>query len=325
LPIAAKKGTTLQRILEPGEIEALDHNAIPRIRLPQRASVFSDRARRLKQLAAGNAIGDYLNLMASLAQAQQQALNGLNGEADSHARDQARHNLAQAHLLPLILATDQVRSPHWQTVLDQLLEQLAKASGLPPPLIQLIERIRQTGANQRDSQAEAILRRNNEIVDPASAPFYAAALQVICSDLVTRFDARDVPLLDTPGLCPCCGSMPVASVVRMDGQSQGHRYLQCGMCAAEWHMVRIKCAYCDATKGIAYQSIEDEQAAGAAAIKAETCDECHSWLKIFYQEKDPYVEPVADDLASLTLDLLMGETVYARRQGNPLLWQAAEG
>jgi len=314
----------LQRILEPGEIEALDHNAIPRIRLPQRASIFNDRAQRLKQLAAGNPIGDYLNLMASLAQAQQQALNGLSSASDQPARDQASSNLAQAHLMPLILATDQVRSPHWQTVLEQLLAQLAKADGLPPALMQLLERIRQTSANQRDSQAEAILQRHQEIVDPASAPFYAAALQVVCSDLVTRFDVRDVPLLDTPGLCPCCGSMPVASVVRMDGQSQGHRYLQCGMCAAEWHMVRIKCAYCDSTKGIAYQSIEDEQPAGTAAIKAETCDECHSWLKIFYQEKDPYLEPVADDLASLTLDLLMGETAYARRQGNPLLWQSAE-
>jgi FdhE protein len=314
----------LQRILEPGEIESLDHNAIPRIRLPQRASIFSDRARRLKQLATGNPIGDYLNLMASLAEAQQAALNSLAGESDSQARDQARSNLAQTHLMPLILATDQVRSPHWQAILDRLLAHIAESADMPPALTQLIQRIQQTSANQRDSQAEAILRRNQEIVDPASAPFYAAALQVICSDLVTRFDVRDVPLLDTPGVCPCCGSMPVASVVRMDGQSQGHRYLQCGMCAAEWHMVRIKCAYCDSTKGIAYQSIEDDLAAGTASIKAETCDECHSWLKIFYQEKDPYVEPLADDLASLTLDLLMGETAYARRQSNPLLWQSTE-
>ncbi|AIY40070.1 formate dehydrogenase formation protein FdhE [Collimonas arenae] len=315
----------MQRILEPGEIEALDHNAIPRVRLPQRINIFSNRAQRLRQLAAGNPIGDYLKLMASLAETQQQALNELAREPDDQAQVQASNNLAQTHLMPLILATDQVRSPHWQAILDQLLEQLAKSTDLPPQLTQLIEHIRQSSPNQHDSQAEAILRRNNEIIDPASAPFYTAALQVICSDLVTRFQVRDVPLLDTPGLCPCCGSMPVASVVRMDGQSQGHRYLQCGMCAAEWHMVRIKCTYCDSTQGIAYQSIEDEQAAGAASAKAETCDACHSWLKIFYQEKDPYVEPVADDLASLTLDLLMGETAYVRRQGNPLLWQAAEG
>lgn len=310
----------MQRILEPGEIEALDHNAIPRIRMPERASVFSNRAQRLKQLSAGNAIGGYLGLMAVLAEAQQQALNKLTGEPDNHAQDQARINLAHAHLMPLILATDQVRSPHWQPVLNQILGHVAEVANIPPAVTQLVARLQQTRANERDSQAEAILRNNHEIVDPASAPFYAAALQVVCCDLVTRFSERDVPLLDTPGLCPCCGSLPVASVVRMDGQSQGHRYLQCSMCAAEWHMVRIKCSYCDSTKGIAYQAIED----GSAAIKAETCDECHSWLKIFYQEKDPYLEPLADDLASVALDLLMGETVYARRHGNPLLWQSTE-
>ena len=310
----------MQRILEPGEIEALDHNAIPRIRLPERASVFSNRARRLKQLATGNAIGEYLSLMAILVEAQQLALDKLAGEPDDHAQDQARINLANTHLMPLILATDQVRSPHWQAVLAQLLEHTASAGSIPAAAAQLIMRIQQSSANQRDSQAEAILRSNVEIVDPATAPFYTAALQVVCCDLVARFSERDVPLLDTPGVCPCCGSLPVASVVRMDGQSQGHRYLQCSMCAAEWHMVRIKCSHCDSTKGIAYQVIED----GPAAIKAETCDECHSWLKIFYQEKDPYIEPLADDLASIALDLLMGETAYARRRGNPLLWQSME-
>ncbi|WP_236904531.1 formate dehydrogenase accessory protein FdhE [Collimonas fungivorans] len=310
----------MQRILEPGEIEALDHNAIPRIRLPERASVFGNRARRLKQLAAGNAIGEYLSLMAVLVEAQQLALDKLAGEPNDHARDQASINLANAHLMPLILATDQAHSPHWQAVLAQLLEHTASTGNIPAAAAQLITRIQQSSANQRDSQAEAILRGNVEIVDPATAPFYTAALQVVCCDLVTRFSERDVPLLDTPGLCPCCGSPPVASVVRMDGQSQGHRYLQCSMCAAEWHMVRIKCSHCDSTKGIAYHVIEG----GPAAVKAETCDECHSWLKIFYQEKDPFIEPLADDLASVTLDLLMGETTYARRRGNPLFWQSME-
>lgn len=313
----------MQRILAPGEIEALEHNSIPRIRMPERATVFKTRALRLKQLAAGNPIGDYLRLMAILVEAQQQALDRLSVEPDSSAIDQARINLAHAHLMPLILASDQVRSPHWQGVLEQLLDQVAQRAAsedMPAPLQELLARIRNSDQNERDSHAEAILQRSNAAIDPAAAPFIAAALQVICVDLVSRFKARDVPLLDTPGVCPCCGSLPVASVVRMDGESQGHRYLQCSMCAAEWHMVRIKCTYCDSTKGIAYQAIEG----GPPAIKAETCDECRSWLKIFYQEKDPYLEPLADDLASVTLDLLMGETDFERRRGNPLLWQPME-
>ena len=36
------------------------------------------------------------------------------------------------------------------------------------------------------------------------------------------------------------------------------------------------------------------------------------------------VEPLADDLGSLALDLLMTEAGFHRGSGNPFLWQAAE-
>ena len=39
-----------QRILQPGEIEALDKTSFPRILLPQVASLFAERAARLRQL-----------------------------------------------------------------------------------------------------------------------------------------------------------------------------------------------------------------------------------------------------------------------------------
>jgi FdhE protein len=143
-----------------------------------------------------------------------------------------------------------------------------------------------------------------------------AALQVVWTDLASRLDPRDIPYLDTPGVCPACGGQPVASIVRVGGQYQGYRYLQCGLCASEWHMVRTKCSNCDSTKGIAYHGIEG----GNEALKAESCDECHTYRKIGYQEKDYDFEPLADDLASLTLDLLMNEAGYQRSGPNPLLW-----
>ena len=59
-------------------------------------------------------------------------------------------------------------------------------------------------------------------------------------------------------------------------------------------------------------------------MRAETCEQCHGHRKILYQEKDPGVEPVADDLASLNLDLLLGRSGYHRVSGNPLLWQPHE-
>jgi FdhE protein len=83
-------------------------------------------------------------------------------------------------------------------------------------------------------------------------------------------------------------------------------------------MVRITCSQCQANEGIAYHSIEG----GPAAVRAESCGQCHTYRKILYQEQDPEVEPVADDLASLALDLLMTEAGFHRGSGNPLLWQA---
>jgi FdhE protein len=58
-------------------------------------------------------------------------------------------------------------------------------------------------------------------------------------------------------------------------------------------------------------------------MRAETCDVCHSYLKIAYQEKDPHVDPVADDLATLSLDILADESGYARSGPNLLLVSAA--
>ncbi|MNV01924.1 formate dehydrogenase accessory protein FdhE [compost metagenome] len=85
-------------------------------------------------------------------------------------------------------------------------------------------------------------------------------------------------------------------------------------------MVRVKCSHCEDVEKVAYQAIEGR----SPAIKAETCDHCHTYRKIFYQDKDLYVEPVADDLASLMLDVLVGEAGYSRSSGNPLLWHGAE-
>ena len=147
-----------------------------------------------------------------------------------------------------------------------------------------------------------------------------AALQVYWVALASRLTPDKVAELEVPGLCPMCGTLPVASIVRADEHSQGYRYLHCALCATEWHLVRITCSQCQGTANIAYHSIEG----GSEAIRAESCDACHTYRKILYQEKDANVEPVADDLGSLALDLLMSEAGYHRGSGNPLLWQTPE-
>ncbi len=116
-----------------------------------------------------------------------------------------------------------------------------------------------------------------------------------------------------------CGSHPVASVVRIGGAQQGLRYLVCSLCASEWHMVRVKCSACGSTKGISYLGLDG----GSEAIKAECCDECKTYLKIFYLEKDTSLVPAADDLATLALDMLVDQEGYNRIGPNLLFLPGA--
>jgi FdhE protein len=113
-----------------------------------------------------------------------------------------------------------------------------------------------------------------------------------------------------------CGSPPVASVVSGSGaDARPLRYVCCGLCQSQWNEVRIKCTSCGSTKGISYSHIE-----GASdTVKAETCDECRSYLKILYREKDVTADPIADDLATLQLDILVSEAGYHRVAPNPFL------
>ncbi|WP_153076832.1 formate dehydrogenase accessory protein FdhE [Paraburkholderia bonniea] len=302
----------VQRILEPGQIEALDHSAIPRIRLPERATVFSARAARLRQLADSNPIGGYVRLMAALADAQQQALAHVSAPLPSAAALAE----AQQHSMPLIPALAPERADTWHAVLPRLLDRVEAAGAVTPALAKVLDGLRALSAAELDAHADALLAQRYSEIDPATAPFIMAALQVVWTDLASQLEPRAVPYLDTPGVCPVCGGMPVASMVRVGGQYDGYRYLQCGLCTSEWHMVRATCSNCASTKGIAYHGIDG----GSAALKAESCDECHTYRKIGYQEKDYDFEPLADDLASLTLDLLMNDAGFQRAGPNPLLW-----
>jgi len=311
--------TQLQRILPRGEIEALDHNVIPRVSLPERGSVFSTRAARLRQLASDSPVADYLLLMAQLVDAQHRALQDCAAPGVS----EDRLALAQAHGMPPLQAVGWPRDPMWRGILARLVDDVARGQGVPAEAIEVCAALRRAVDEDPESLedlAEAVLSEQDQGVDGAAAPFVMAALQVYWTDLASRFDAKQLPVVSPFGVCPVCASLPVASVVRVGGQFEGYRYLCCSLCATQWHMVRVKCTHCEDVESVAYQAIDGR----SPAIKAETCDHCHTYRKIFYQDKDLYVEPVADDLASLMLDVLVGEAGYSRASGNPLLWHGNE-
>lgn len=318
----------VQRILQPHEIESLDHVALARLRLPPRAGVFAARAQRLRQLAGGNPIGAYLALMATVAEAQEAAAASLDvPPPDAHAIA-----LAREHRMPPLAAAGGHGDGAWHAALVALLAALQVAPGLPAAATAALARLAALPPHALAAQAQALLGGRDDEADPAIAPFLMAALQVGWTSRASQLAEADVPALDVHTVCPACGTLPVASIVRIGGRYQGLRYLHCALCATEWHMVRIKCSHCESTEGIAYHVAENETARreateksdGLHAVKAESCEHCHTYRKICYMEKDMEVEPVADDLATLALDVLMGEAGYARASGNPLLWQGAQ-
>ena len=142
-----------------------------------------------------------------------------------------------------------------------------------------------------------MLFENGE-VEPAEGCLLFAALQTCWTGKAGVIGPQAVPSPDRAGACPVCGSPPIASIVHAAGSVAGVRFLVCSLCATEWHLVRIKCANCHSTKGIAYLEIEG----GDGLVKAETCDECRTYTKIIYIEKDLRAEVFADDLATLGLD-----------------------
>jgi FdhE protein len=239
-------------------------------------------------------------------------------------RIEQQMRLARAHGMPLLQAAGWSREDHWRVVLSELCTAIASTPGFPSSVAATCGRILELPARKLDEQADLLLTSASEVIDTPAAPFLMAALQVYWAHLVCSLSvdtvAEHVGRVDVPGVCPVCGTLPVASVVRADKTYQGYRYLHCALCATEWHLVRIKCSQCQTTEGIHYHSIEG----GPSAIRAEACDGCRTYRKIFYQEQDMDVEPVADDLGSLALDLLMTEEGFHRGSGHPLLWQAGK-
>jgi FdhE protein len=96
------------------------------------------------------------------------------------------------------------------------------------------------------------------------------------------------------------------------------RYLACGLCASAWHHTRVQCVLCRSAAGLSYLEVEG----GEVPAKAEACQACQAWLKLLYVERAPRLEPLADDVATLALDLLMAERDLARLGRNPLLVHA---
>ncbi|MFP8834107.1 formate dehydrogenase accessory protein FdhE [Hydrogenophaga sp. XSHU_21] len=317
------------RIMSPEDIAARGGGDTPFLRLPEAASLFAERAMRLRQLSSGHALGDYLAFMGELALEQHQTLRSMVAVPlpDQAAIDRAAHSG-----LPPLSAVDWPRDPAWRAALHRMARSLVERA--PAGARASLERLAEADEVFLERQADLLLNGLSTGLDLATAPLIGAALQVYWTHLLLSVQAhhkgQGAPFgrIDDETACPCCGSRPVASITRSAGESLGQRYLHCSLCNLEWHMVRGKCPHCLSANGLSFQSLDlaDGDAgdggpsrATSAKVQAETCDDCGHYLKMVHTDRDPLVEPVADDLASLTLDLLVADTGKQRHGVNFLL------
>ena len=128
--------------------------------------------------------------------------------------------------------------------------------------------------------ASALFASDFSLVSSDKAPFIWAALSLYWAQMASLIPAKPAP-----------NTAKRASSVRCVVQCQSPawyrlvrhrlRYLHCNLCETEWHVVRVKCSNCEQTRDLNYWSLENED----AAVKAESCGDCGTYLKILYQEK----------------------------------------
>jgi len=309
----AKKDDRLSTILEPGQIEA---SAVmpPFLHLPP-GNLFALRAARLEHLAEGNALGEYLRLIAQLCHVQQQLVD--NPPSGLPVAEE-RQRLCISHGLPPLAADSLVREGPWLVWLQALLAHFdSEASGA---LGTALQTLRDSDDSQRKGWGIALLAGQYDALPAALVPFIGAALQAAWSSWLLALPGAELKPAGGLAQCPACGSPAMAGVVRNRGKHNGLRYLVCSLCACEWHVVRVKCVYCESSKDLRYTSLEDDRhAPGKAPLRAECCPGCESYLKQNYLENDAAAEPLADDLASLALDIRLDEEGFHRLAPNLML------
>lgn len=280
---------------------------------PDPAALFKRRATRLAKLAPGHGLEGYIGLVQRIAEAQAALAGAAPMPQPRTAADLTR---AREGGMPPLEAPGRalVADAQFRATLGGLVAAVKDGEGWPAAA--------RLAADQLAGLDDGALERAIVALDTGTVPqadialhvLLAAALQVHYVRRAAQFQDGDLaPIAD--GVCPACGAPPLASTVVGWPKAQNARYCTCSLCATQWNVVRVKCTVCGSTGGIGYAAIEGLP----DTVKAETCDSCKSYVKILWQVTDAALEPLADDIATLALDMKVGETGYVRRSVNPFL------
>lgn len=283
---------------------------IPFARVPVPQTLFERRSARLERLSGETGIGPYIGFLAKLVAAQGCVSQSL-GEQAPH--DESAVARAIEHGMPPLDRSNFRVGETFSKITDALFSEAASIDQ-PAAASKALERVRNAGVSDLGAMVGHVLADSLPVEAMAEHVYVAAALQVQFVRAASMLPERDLKAVGD-GVCPSCGGAPLGSVIVGWPQAGGARYCVCSLCSTYWHHVRIKCVLCSSTGGIKYQEIEG----GPGTIKAETCENCRSYVKIFNQQKDSGFEPMADDVGSLGVDLLMQGTEFRRGAFNPFL------
>ena len=282
----------------------------PFARSPDPLAMFARRAERLKLLADGHELRSYLLFLADLCDAQHRLQDGLPA-AERPAADtiERSREFGMPPLDRLRFTRDASMEAAWERLLA-----MAGDIAMPDSARLALARVKAADPVAEAAMVGAVLSNSIPVEALAEHVFAAAVLQVHFARLAAQLDAKTlVPIGE--GACPACGGPPVSSMVVGWLGAHATRFCACSLCGTLWNQPRIRCILCGATKGIAYQEI----ARGPATVKAETCESCRGYVKILHQHSDPSLDPVADDVATLALDLILRDCGYRRGAVNPFL------
>ena len=277
--------------------------------LPDPTTLFARRADRFAACAEGHELAPYLHFMAGIARAQAVLLTTLPPLPPIRTDHAAR---AVEHGMPPI---DRARLADDAGLADTVTRFLSgvAALGMPAAAATALAGLRADARAQHEHLINAL--EDAVAADGVAAHvFIAAALQLHAARLAAGLQADALRPVGI-GVCPACGGAPVASVLVDRPGAHNARYCVCATCATQWNVVRVTCVLCGGTEGIAYHQIEGSD----EGIAAETCDGCHGYVKLLSQADHPALDPVADDVASLGLDLKLQDAGWRRGAVNPFL------
>ncbi len=303
------------KLIQPGEIQGMPDDDTPLLVVMPERQVFLDRAARLAHLSATHSDSGWLKFCAQLAQAQVETMESVlatqdaTGTSSSPSSNEALVQESFKHGMPPLSVSSWQPDARWGVTLSALMRSMKKQP-LADGARAALDRLGALPLAEQHKQARAMLDAAEDQVSPDLAPLIGATLQ-----LLWVRDAQGVKSFThlhkgENGLCPVCGSHPVASVLRV-GDRDGHRYLVCSLCASEWYAPRARCTNCDTPKEVSRLG-----ETGESLVQGECCDDCGGYIKIMFQSKDPQMDPVADDLATLNLDLAMASEGYQRTGRN---------